>query len=238
MSKLSNEFLKSRLSHEFVVLEGFHPVKHAIRFGAKIIKICSNNKQQVIKLAQSKSPDIIDFLENNLHEISQSEYNSLAPKPPKTGVIAIAQKPKNDLAEVYKTSGKIVFLENVRSLDNLGAVIRVCAGQGIQAVLCSGSIDPYHPTCIRASRGLHFALPVIKINELPNSHKNIIVFDENGEDFSKVDYSANSILIFGSERSGVSKDLKSTANETLSIPMKSGVSSLNLATSVAIAIYK
>jgi TrmH family RNA methyltransferase len=45
------------------------------------------------------------------------------------------------------------------------------------------------------------------------------------------------VFIFGTERDGISPLILNLSDEKLSIPMKPGVSSLNLATSVAIVVY-
>ena len=45
------------------------------------------------------------------------------------------------------------------------------------------------------------------------------------------------LLAFGTERQGLSKELLGVADHRVSIPMENGVSSLNLATSVAVILY-
>lgn len=57
--------------------------------------------------------------------------------------------------------------------------------------------------------------------------------------FSDVTYSANSILIFGSERQGLPPLFKETWQERfVKIPMKENARCLNLSNSVSIAIYE
>ena len=46
------------------------------------------------------------------------------------------------------------------------------------------------------------------------------------------------IVAFGSERTGLSKNLLSRSDRVVSIPMRQGVSSLNLATAVAVVMYQ
>jgi RNA methyltransferase, TrmH family len=48
---------------------------------------------------------------------------------------------------------------------------------------------------------------------------------------------ADAVLLFGTERSGLSEDLRARADATVGIPMRPGVSSLNLATAVAVLLY-
>ena len=48
---------------------------------------------------------------------------------------------------------------------------------------------------------------------------------------------ARAVLAFGTERHGLSGELLERADGRIAIPMREGVSSLNLATSVAIALF-
>jgi tRNA G18 (ribose-2'-O)-methylase SpoU len=48
---------------------------------------------------------------------------------------------------------------------------------------------------------------------------------------------ASAVLAFGTERYGVSDELLALADARVSIPMRDGVSSLNLATSVAAVLF-
>jgi len=52
-----------------------------------------------------------------------------------------------------------------------------------------------------------------------------------------MDIVKSAILVFGTERDGVSKSLKEKSNKIISIQMQKGVSSLNLATSVSAVLY-
>jgi RNA methyltransferase, TrmH family len=236
--QLVDQFNKARKSSFNCVLEGFHPIKHALRFGGKIDIIYVHDLDKLNTLVLNYCPDLKQEFTSRIREISPDVFNKLSKNPPKTGAIAIARKPKYELEKILNMKSKIIFLENIRSLDNLGAIIRVGAARGVAGVLMSGTIDPFHSTCLRASRGLHFAIPVVKVSGLPKINKVIVAFDENGVDFNSVKIPSNSLLVFGSERGGVSQELKDFADIVLSIPMQSGVSSLNLATSVAIGLYK
>ena len=48
---------------------------------------------------------------------------------------------------------------------------------------------------------------------------------------------ARAVLVFGTERQGLSDELLAAADARLAIPMRAGVSSLNLATSVAAVLF-
>jgi len=153
--------------------------------------------------------------------------------------MAIAKRKKyalNDLA----VKKKIVFLEEPKDLENIGAVIRVSAAADVAGVIINGDVDVWQPGVIRGAAGLHWALPVINLsfeNLVKNSSRPIIALDPTGQPINQTTVPINSILVFGTERHGISKALLSQSDKILRLPMKTGVSSLNLATSVAAALY-
>jgi len=236
--KIIELFEQARKDESLVILEGFHPLKHALRFGAHILHAYTENLADVLSVAESLAADITGDLENKLKEIPKDIYQRLSPRPLSTGIIAIADRPKNSPKNIGKSDGLIVYLDNPRNLKNVGAVIRVAAAAGAAAVVTNGEVNPWHPICVRASAGLHFALPVIRTENAPPAFgQPVIVFDPAGRDLQGFKMPEDCVLVFGSERRGVSQSIKENADKILRIPMKEKVSSLNLATSVAVALY-
>ena len=60
--------------------------------------------------------------------------------------------------------------------------------------------------------------------------------DPEGEPLRQGTVSEGAILAFGTERDGLSQELLNAAHTRIAIPMEPGVSSLNLATAVAVAV--
>ncbi|MFW6206249.1 MAG: TrmH family RNA methyltransferase, partial [Gemmatimonadota bacterium] len=58
-----------------------------------------------------------------------------------------------------------------------------------------------------------------------------------GEPLESAAIPPRAVLVFGSERTGVTEALLSGAERRVAIPMRPGVSSLNLATAVAVTLY-
>ena len=133
----------------------------------------------------------------------------------------------------------MVFLEDPRDLENIGAVIRVAAAADIAAVCISGPADIWHPAVIRGGTGLHFALPVINVSleEILKLDRQKLSLDPTGKEETLVNTTTNAIFIFGTERHGISDSLLKKSDHIIRLPMKDGVSSLNLATSVAATLY-
>lgn len=218
---------------ELVVVEGLHAVKHALRFKAQSDTLVCRDKAYLLKLAQKLCPDLVDRIENEIEEIGE-DFDKLTSSKIRTGVLGTFKKPK------VSTKGRsAVLLDDPRDLDNIGAVVRVVAAADIKTLIVSGESNPWNFRAIRAGAGLQFALSIIQNPaKLPNLP--IICFDERGEELDKKlreDLPDEAIYVFGSERDGISQKLKDSSTKIVRLPMQQGVSSMNLATSVAAALY-
>ena len=72
---------------------------------------------------------------------------------------------------------------------------------------------------------------------LPATDRPLVAIDPDGDDLRPADLPAGAILAFGTERHGLTEELLDRADLRLGIPMRSGVSSLNLATAVAAVLF-
>ena len=232
---LVERFRGARGDPSLVVLEGFHPLKHAIRFGAELIEAFCLSTEELVSLGARFAPDI-DF-GNHVRVVPPEVFRELAPVPPPTGVIAIAHRPTVSLTEVLNdpAPAPVVLLENPRNLLNIGAAVRVSAAAGAAGVVTTGAQDPWHPAAVIAGVGLQYALPVTRAATLPVCDRPLVVVDPEGEPLRQVP--ARAILAFGEERDGLSPKLMTAADHCISIPMSAGVSSLNVATAVAVVLY-
>jgi RNA methyltransferase, TrmH family len=115
--------------------------------------------------------------------------------------------------------------------------VRVAAAADAAGVLSTGPNDPWHPDALRGAAGLHYALPVAGVEELPASDRPLVAIDPGGEDLRPAELPPRAILAFGTERYGLSDTLLDRADTRLGIPMRGGVSSLNLATAVAAVLF-
>lgn len=240
-TQLIDLFQRARGDKDLAVIEGVQALKHAVRFKAEIYQYITCDINYLKHLLEELAEDIMDDILPKFTEVSSEVFNKLSPNPHRTKVMALAKRRSYRLSEVSDT-GKIVVLEEPKDLENIGAVIRVSAGANAGAVVISGNIDIWHPAVIRGGAGLHWAIPVFtssleKLIEQCGKRVKICL-DPYGKDIGKVEIPKDAILIFGTERHGVSEKSLGLADNTVSLPMKSGVSSLNLATSVAATLYQ
>jgi TrmH family RNA methyltransferase len=237
--ELIHRFRRARRERDLVVVEGFHALKHALRFGAELIEAVAVDPAALEELAAELAPDLSGQLARRVETIDEQTLARLVPLVPRTGVVAIARRPAVDLAGILAAPepAPVVLLEDPRNMGNIGACVRVAAAAGAAAMLSTGENDPWFPDAVRGAAGLHFALPVTAIEELPRSDRPLLAIDPEGEELHPDRLPPRAVLAFGTERHGLSDELLAAADGRVALPMREGVSSLNLATSVAITLY-
>ncbi|MBO1333519.1 RNA methyltransferase [Streptomyces sp. VRA16 Mangrove soil] len=224
-----------------VVLDGFHALKHALRFGATVPVALAVDKAAALALAGELAPDVADELAARLVEVPGDVLRALVPRLHPTGVAALAARPaRADNLAALGRAGRttpVVVLDEPRNLGNAGAVIRLAAGYGAAGVVTTGSLDPWHPTVVRGGAGLHFATAVerLAVDALPDGP--LYALDPEGDDIRGLKLPDDALLAFGSERSGLSAELRARADHLVSLPMRPQVSSYNLATSVGMTLF-
>ncbi len=234
-----DRFRRARRDPDLAVIEGFHALKHALRFHAEVLEVLCTEPEQLDRLAEELAPDLGGRLRALAHPIEPAIFEQIAPRAARTGVIALAKRPHPDSGAVLAdpAPSPIVLLEQPRDLGNVGACIRAAAAAQAAAVLVTGRHDPWHPDAIRGAAGLHYALPVLWCKDIPASDRPLVALHPEGEQLDPRKLPPRAILAFGSERRGLSQTLLEDASLRVRIPMRSGVSSLNLATSVAAVLF-
>lgn len=208
-----------------VVLAGFHAVKHALRFAPELVdRLEVADADAARRLAARLAPDVLPLLDRAV----------VTPVDHPTGVRALAQLPPERREPLVRRTAPLLVLDRPRHPGNAGAAVRVAAAAGASGVVVTGDLDPWHPAVLRGSAGLHYALPVLRAG--PDDVVGpVLVLDAGGERLGTVPDDA--VLVVGSERSGVGAALRSRADAVVALPMREGVSSLNLATAAAAALY-
>ena len=236
----TDRYLSARRDPSMVVLEGFHALKHALRFGAEILEAASPDRGAAESLAAALAPDLAETLPALVEEVPLEEFARLAPSPPPTPVLALARRPRVDAAAFLASpaEGPVVLLDRPNHLGNVGAVVRAAAAASAAGVLTTGERDPWHPTAVRGSAGLHFALPVARLDGPPLTDRPLVAVVPEGEPLWEAALPRRALLALGGERHGLEAGLLAAAAHRVGIPMAPRVSSLNLATAAAVLLYE
>jgi TrmH family RNA methyltransferase len=239
--ELRRRFRSARRDPELTVLEGFHALKHGLRFGAQVEIAVGTDPGELEELAADLAPDLVGRLAALVETVEPDVLAGLVPQAPRTGVVAVARRKEADLeaALADRREAPVVLLEQPRNMGNLGACVRVAAAADAAALLTIGENDPWHPDAVRGAAGLHYALPAVAaVERAPRGEgRPLLALDPEGEEIDRAAIPARAVLAFGTERHGLSEDLLAVADGRVALPMREGVSSLNLATSVAAVLY-
>ncbi|MFE2143574.1 TrmH family RNA methyltransferase [Streptomyces sp. NPDC059456] len=239
MSELSGrEWQDAAERGDLVVLDGFHALKHALRFGADVRDAVAGDPDAVRALADELAPDVADEIGRL---VRKADLRTLLPRVHPTGVAALAVRPDRAAGRARldrrPRTAPVVVLDNPRNLGNVGAVVRLAAGFGATGVVTRGDLDPWHPNVVRAGAGLHYATTVdrVELDTLPAGP--LYALDPEGEDIRALTLPDDALLAFGSERQVISPEGRARADHLVSLPMRPQVSSYNLATSVAMTLF-
>lgn len=232
-----------RKSPKTFLIEDEEPILQALGAGIDFLEIYGRQGVPIRPeiLALSKERDV------RVRLLSTELVNQVFRVEKKPKVFALARIPKpaklSDLADV---TGDLVILDGVQIVGNIGAIVRsaYALGAGAVVLLRSGLETVSERRLVRASRGYVFSLPVIisqdqaLVDYLKVTGTKAVSLDIGGE--LKIDdlgaLNERLALIFGSEKTGASKETWAGQVSAVQIPMRPGAESLNVSVAAGITL--
>ena len=217
------------------LIEGEKGVKEAQEFNISLEKI----------FWSEKFPDYI-LDKKLLIEVNEAVLGKISDAKTPPPIVAIAKQP-NFKFEDLKSMNKVVLLEDIKDSGNLGTIIRTSVAFGVDAIILYGeTVDLYNPKTVRSTVGNLWKTKIYSIKDfdiLQEYFKNFerlatLPKSDNTQYLSSYQINKPTLIMFGSESSGLSENLKSFATQNITIEMKKNVESLNLAISAGIILYK
>ena len=168
------------------------------------------------------------------------------------GVIACGHRPEpvalKDVASTVATAPPLLVCPEILDQENLGSIIRVCAGFGAAGLLLGpGSADPFSRRAVRVSMGSVFKLPVVQSDDLLSDLNWLqskagyqliaTVTDEDATPLHRAEPSRKLALLIGSEGPGLSQQLIDLCDQKITIPMHHNTDSLNVAVAAGVFLY-
>jgi tRNA G18 (ribose-2'-O)-methylase SpoU len=167
------------------------------------------------------------------------------------GVLAsFHREPLREAADVLERARRVAILEDVNNHTNIGAVFRGAAALGMDAVLLSPTCaDPLYRRSVRVSMGEVFAVPYAQLEPWPAGLARV---REAGctlialtpatdavpiQDLT-VEQRQRPALLLGAEGAGLTEAALALADVRVTIPMRRGVDSLNVAAAAAVAFWE
>ncbi|HEY4259562.1 MAG TPA: RNA methyltransferase [Schlesneria sp.] len=142
----------------------------------------------------------------------------------------------------------VAICPNCDNPENLGTIIRIGSAFGIDALLLGRSCcDPFSRRVLRVSMGTAFRLPIVesidlerdvlRLREEWNLELIATVLDDNASSLSSADRGSRVGLLFGNEADGLDQQWQSLCHRRLTIPMRGGTDSLNVAIAAGIFLH-
>jgi len=167
------------------------------------------------------------------------------------GVLGCGRRlPGPKLHEVTTPSPRqptILVCPDVQDPTNLGSIIRTAAAFGCAAIVLGGRCaDPFSRRVLRVSMGAALHLPIIESGDiaadlaaLRQADYTLVasVIDASAEPLADFKRPAKLALLVGSEGHGLSAELRALCHRQVTIPMRLGIDSLNVAVAAAVFLY-
>ena len=215
------------------LLEGFKCIEEAFNAGIEI---------EYAFVADEKK---YEFLEDKAILTTESVLKKISTTDTAPDAVAVAFK-KNYTVDNLSGAKKVVLLENVKDMGNLGTILRTSTAFGADAVVVYGRecADIYNPKCVRASVGNLWKIPVVYIEDFKElqavfkSYERVATLPRSKNYLKSFKVNEPFLVMFGSEADGLSDELINFATKEVKIEMTSSVESLNLSVSCAVVLYK
>jgi len=230
---------------------GIYPVLEALRIGKDIDtlyirqKLGGENTEEIISLARE--------MQIPVHRVPPEKINRMV-KGNHQGIVAVmSQVVYSDVSEVVSgvfEAGRdpfIVILDGITDVRNFGAIARSaeCAGADC-IVFADKNAAPVNSISMKASAGALSVIPVARVKSLVNTAKqlkdmglNIAGVTEKGNcSYHRYNYRQPLALVLGAEDEGISPTLLHQCADTIAIPMKGKIQSLNVSVAAGIVFFE
>ena len=234
---------------EKYILTGRNPIREALKNHRDLEKLMvqkgdlSGSALEIIQKAKEQKIMI--------QTVDKSRLDEIAPRH--QGLIAFASAYQyctvEDILEAAREKGEapfIIILDGVTDPHNLGAIIRTA-----ECVGAHGVIVPQHrsvgltPAAVKSSAG---AVEYVKVARVMNLNRTIEELQKeniwvyaltmNGKDFREVSFGGGTALVIGAEGEGISRLTEEKCDESVSLPMKGHLDSLNASVAAGIMMYR
>jgi 23S rRNA (guanosine2251-2'-O)-methyltransferase len=236
------------------VLYGLHPVEEALKAGRR--------RFDHILVARERQDDRLQRIVTQCRQSgirvrseSREQLTAVARTPAHQGIVAVVRPQEllsiEDLFE-RPAAGPgaprlVLALDGVEDPQNLGALLRVADGAGVDGVvLTERRSAPLSAAALKASAGAAEHLRIARVVNLVRALEDlkrhdlwVVGLDERGTtDYDRFDLTGNLVMVLGREGAGLHDLVRRTCDHLLRIPMAGGVSSLNVSAAGAVVLYE
>lgn len=228
-----------------VLLDGAHLVAEALR---------SNLEIEIVALASGKrEPTVVAIAAEaaragaRVVEVTGSVLAAMSPVRNPSGIVSLARVQPVALEAAFARAPQLVLLlAEVQDPGNVGAIVRAAEACGATGVVAGdGTADPFGWKALRGSMGSTFRLPVVRqpLEDAAATARRrglrvLAAVPRHGTPLPRCDLRSPTAVLLGGEGAGLPDRLLALSDERLTIPMRAGVESLNVAVAAALIAYE
>ncbi len=235
---------QTRHSGQFV-LEGVKLLKALLASSYPLVSALVTDRNEAA-IAAWLPPDV------PLYVVPQDRIDALVGFDFHQGVISSARRgpaPRLDgLVPREGTPWTAVVCPRLDNPENLGSLVRIADVFGVAAVVVGGRCpDPLSRRVLRVSMGAALRMPVIATEQLEADwhrlheewgvHFAAAVTDREAVSLDRFDRPTRLALVLGSESAGLAPEWAARCEHRITIPMRPGADSLNVAVAAGILLY-
>jgi 23S rRNA (guanosine2251-2'-O)-methyltransferase len=234
------------------VIYGINPVIEALRAPETRIReiIVSQgrhrNMEHILELAAQKK---IHVRYRDRHEVK-----ALSRGRSDQGVVAVVEGYEyatcQDIVEAWKKSGSralILILDSIQDPQNLGALIRTAHVSGAHGIVIpKNRAAGVTPTAVKTSAGATAFTPVARVTNIAATIEHmkqegiwiVGTATEARVSLFQHDFTEDTAVVVGSEGRGIRRRVLNACDQTVSIPMRGHISSLNASVAAGVVLYE
>ena len=230
---------------------GIRAVAEAISAGKEVDKILI--KKDLSGELATELFALIKGTDITVQRVPQEKLNSITRKNHQ-GVIAfispIHYQPVEEIVASLYEQGKVPFflvLDHLTDVRNFGAIARTAECAGVDAIIIpsKGSVS-VTADAVKTSAGALMNIPVCRVSSLYNTVKylkssglQVVGASEKAtKDYTEADMTLPIALVMGAEDKGISTEILSLVDTTVSLPQYGKIASLNVSVAAGVMIYE
>jgi len=228
-----------------MIIYGLNPVLEAIRSHPDRIHYVGVAREHGSKMqrvvAEAKKAGV------PLRMLPAEQLDRLANRGVHNGVVAdLSESAYVDFDDALETAAFVLILDGITDPQNLGAILRVADGFGVDLV-----VIPQHdsagltPAAVKASAGASEWVKVAQVTNLARTIETlkarqfwVYAAAAGGDKPGVIDFRGKVALVLGSEGKGIRRNVLEHSDRVVTIEMHGHVESFNVATAAAVLCYE
>lgn len=245
------DFKKESMYNQDDYIIGVQPIFEALKSTRTINRILiakgrtSRNIQEIVKMARSKGVIVQNTETKKISEIADGQNHQ--------GIIAYVSpydycdfdKAIEELEQ--KENATVLILDHITDVHNFGSILRTCDASGVDYVIIpSRRSVAVNSTVSKTSAGAVEYTKITRVSSLSTAIKKLQKIDfwvygldmESSTYYNNTEFPEKTIIVAGSEDSGLSSEVKKSCDKIIKIDMVGKINSLNVSVATALVLYQ